>query len=120
MTDFPSQADATKYCKGSATVVICASFVLLGALYFGLASCGGYLWKKQAFLAISTALYVAALSFPSSLLHSVGRKLAFAIGLPPLYIVLESATAPFYPQPPNSLAGYGAIFLQALKFGPCG
>ena len=105
---------------GNTAVLVCACFVLLGAFYFGIASCGGYVWLKEAFRVVSIALYVAALACPSSLLPSMVRKMAFAIGLPLLFVLVESATAPFYPGPPNSLAEYGAIFLRALEFGPCG
>ncbi len=105
---------------GSAVVLVCACFVLLGAFYFGIASCGGYVWHKEAFRGVSITLYVAALACPKSLLPSIGRKVAFAIGLPLLFVLVESATAPFYPGPPSSLVEYGAIFLRALEFGPCG
>ncbi len=105
---------------GNTAVLVCACFVLLGAFYFGIASCGGYVWHKEAFRVVSIALYVAALVCPSSLLPSMLRKLAFAIGLPLLFALIESATAPFYPGPPSSLADYGAIFLRALEYGPCG
>ena len=104
---------------GNTAVLVCACFVLLGAFYFGIASCGGYVWHKEAFRGVSIALYVAALACPSSLLSSMVRKLAFAIGLPLLFVIVESATAPFYPGPPDSLAEYGAFFLRAVEFGPC-
>ena len=105
---------------GNTAVLACACFVLLGAFYFGIASCGGYIWHKDVFRVISIALYVAALACPSSLLPSMVRKMAFAIALPLLFVLVESATALFYPGPPNSLAEYGAYFLRALEFGPCG
>jgi hypothetical protein len=105
---------------GNTAVLVCALFVVLGAFYFGIASCGGYAWHKEAFRGASIALYIAALACPSTLLPSMVRKLAFAIGLPLLFVLAESATAPLYPGPPNSFAEYGAIFLRALEFEPCG
>ncbi|KPF41870.1 hypothetical protein D621_21110 [beta proteobacterium AAP51] len=101
-------------------VLVCVCFVLLGAFYFGIASCGGYVWHKEAFRRVSITLYVAALACPSTLLPSLGRKVAFGIGLPLLFVLVESATAPFYPGPPTSIVEYGAIFLRAVEFGPCG
>jgi hypothetical protein len=77
------------------------------------------MWQREAFRGVSIALYVAALACPSSLLPSLVRKMAFAIGLPLLFVLVESAAAPFYPGPPNSLAEYGALFFRALEFGPC-
>jgi hypothetical protein len=110
---------SANYSLGNTVVVLCCSFVLLGALYFGVASCGGYLWHKQAFRGIAIALYVAALLVSSSFLPSIKHKLLFAACLPLLHVVLESAVAPFYPAPPNSISEYGAYFLQAIEFGPC-
>jgi hypothetical protein len=105
---------------GNTAVLVCAFSVVLGAFYFGIASCGGYAWHKEAFRGASVALYFAALACPSTLLPSMARKLAFAIGLPLLFVIIESATAPLYPGPPSSFAEYGSFFLRALEFGPCG
>jgi hypothetical protein len=112
-------SSGAKYRLGNGAVLLCGSFVLLGAFYFGLASCGGYLWHQQAFRGVTVALYLAALFLPSSLLPSLKYKLAFAVCLPLLFVVLESAVAPFYPGPPNSLSEYQANFLQSIEFGPC-
>ena len=117
--DSTTPSNRANYSLGNAAVLLCGSFVLLGALYFGVASCGGYLWHKQAFRGIAVALYIAALLLSSSLLPSLRHKLLFAACLPLLHAVLESAIAPFYPGPPNSISEYGAHFLQAIKFGPC-
>jgi uncharacterized membrane protein (UPF0136 family) len=108
-----------KYRLGNGVVLLCGVFVLLGALYFGLASCGGYAWHKQAFRGISVALYFAALLLPSSLLPSFKYRLAFAACLPLLYVVLEAALAAFYPGPPDSLSQYKKLFLEAMEYGPC-
>ena len=104
---------------GNSAVLACSSFVLLGAVHFGLASCGGYTWHKQAFRGICIALYFAALLLPSSLLPTRRHKQLFAALLPLLFVVLESSIAPFYPGPPRSISEYMAAFNQALKFGAC-
>lgn len=115
----PSQNGRIREIIGNAAVLVCACFVLLGAFYFGIASCGGYVLHKEAFRGVSVALYAAALVCPSSLLATIGRKVVYAIGVPLLFVLVESAAVPFYPGPPGSLAEYGAIFLRAIKFGPC-
>ena len=108
-----------KFNLGNGVVLLCGFFVLLGAFYFGLASCGGYAWHKQVFRGVSVTLFIAVLLLPSSLLPSVKHKLAFSAAVPLLYVVLESAVSPFYPAPPNSLSEYKAFFLHAIAFGPC-
>ena len=115
----PNPGGSGKISLGNGAVFLCTSFVLLGAVYFGLASCGGYLWHKQAFRVICVGLYLAALLLPSSWLPTLKLKLAFAVLLPLLFVALESGVAPFYPGPPNSLSEYTAIFIQSVKFGPC-
>jgi hypothetical protein len=104
---------------GNSAVVLCAGTALLGAFYFGLASCGGLAWHQQTFRAVAIFLFLAALLLPSALLPSLKSKLAFGFVLPAAFAVLESSVAPFYPGPPQSFAQYGAYFLQAVWYGPC-
>jgi hypothetical protein len=104
---------------GTSIVAICVGFVLSGAVYFGIASCGGYVWHKEFFRASTVLLYVSALVLPSAPLASFKKKALFAAGLPLAYALLESAIAPFYPGPPDSLGDYGELFLSSLEFGPC-
>jgi hypothetical protein len=104
---------------GTAALLLSAGFVLVAAVYFGLASCGGYVWHKEVLRAIGGILYLSVLLLPSSLLLSVKAKLIFALGFPATFVLLESAVAPFYPGPPQSLHEYTKLFIHALQFGPC-
>lgn len=104
---------------GTAVVAISIGFVLSGAAYFGIASCGGYAWHKEFFRASSVLLYVSALVLPSAPLATFKKKALFAAGLPVACALLESAIAPFYPGPPDSFRAYGELFLSSLEFGPC-
>jgi len=104
---------------GTASAFSLLGMCMLGAVYFGLASCGGLAWHKDAFHMAATALYVLALALPSSVLPSWKAKLSFAIVLPAGYVLLESAVAPFYPAAPSSLGEYFALLFQAAEFGPC-
>jgi len=104
---------------GTCAVALCVGFVLSGAAYFGLSSCGGYAWHKDLFGASSVLLYVLAIALPSAPLASAKRKALFAVALPVAYVLLESAIAPFYPGLPDSFRDYSKQFVSSLEFGPC-
>ena len=104
---------------GNLAVSLCCLVVLLGAAYFGLASCGGYVWHKRVFAYACCALCLAAVVLPSSLLSSIRSKIGFVLCLPLSFVLLESAVAPFYPVPPASLAEYASSFVRAVWYGPC-
>jgi len=104
----------------NALVWAAVTVVVVGAIYFGIASCGGYIWHKEFFHLFAPALAVVAATAPSQVLQSRSRKAVFLGALAVGYLVIEAAVAPFYPGPPQSLAGYASHFLQALEFGPCG
>jgi len=105
--------------SGNAFVLAASSFVLAGALFFGFASCGGYAWHKEAFCAVAVVAAVVAVVVPSALLRSIVRKAAFLVILVVGFPLVESAVAPFYPGPPESLRQYGVLFLESLEFGSC-
>jgi len=104
---------------GNGAVAVCCAFVLLGAIHFGLASCGGYAWHKQAFFTVGAIVALAAVAMPSSLLPSTRAKAGLLFSLPLLFLVVEAAVAPFYPSAPPSLVAYMSTFVQALGYGPC-
>lgn len=104
---------------GNAFVWAASSFVLVGAMFFGFGSCGGYEWHKEAFRALAVVAAIVAVVAPSPLLRSIVRKAAFLVGLVVGFHLVEATVAPFYPGPPESLRQYGALFLASLEFGPC-
>lgn len=67
--------------------------VLVGAIYFGIASCGGYAWHKEFFRWLAIVSAVVALIAPSRMLGSLGRKAAFPAALFSGYLIVESAVA---------------------------
>ena len=108
------------YWLGNALIASCAVLVALGALYFGIASCGGHVWRRQVFGAVALTFFVLALVVPSTWLSSVRSKVSFAVAVPLAYIALESAVSPLYPGPPATIADYLSLLHQALVYGPCG
>jgi hypothetical protein len=101
-------------------LVATASFVVVaGAIYFGLFSCGGYAWHKNAFGVVALGVCAAAVVVPSRLLHSLGRKVLFLLLLGACYFVFEAAAAPFYPSGPESFSQYIQAVLQFAQVGSC-
>ena len=88
-------------------------------MFFGLASCGGYAWHKEAFRVSATVTVVLAVVVPEPSVadHRAQSHVLAAVVIG--FHVVEAAVAPFYPGPPESMSEYGALFLQSLEFGPC-
>jgi len=105
---------------GNGVVLLCCMLLLLGALFFGIASCGGYAWHKEFFRVASATMWLFAVLIPSTLLSTWKRKLVFAASMPTAYVVLESAVSGFYPGPPASISEFSELFLRAMEYGPCG
>ena len=103
------------------TPFVVASLILAvaGGLYFGMFACGAYAWHRWAFwLAFGTTLLVAVLA-PSRLMKSKLQRLAFPVGIAAVFLLVQAATAPFYPTTPTSAAEFVRIFIHTLKYGPC-
>jgi hypothetical protein len=93
-------------------------FIVLGAVYFGVASCGGYAWHKELFCFATPTVAISSVCVPNTLLRSFSRKFAFLLVLLVTYFVIEAATATIY-FGASSVSEFGRHFLQSLEFGPC-
>lgn len=91
----------------------------LGGIYFGLFSCGGYVWHHELFMLITVLITLAAVLTPGKLLCSWQRRVTFPFAVLITYVLMESLSAPFYPAPPESMVGYFKQFVYALEYGPC-
>ena len=105
--------------SGRLLVAVASCLVVVGAIYFGLFSCGGYAWHQSVFGGIALGVCVAAVAVPSRLLFSVRRKALFLLLLGAGYFAIESAVAPLYPSAPGSLAQYIQAVLHSAQVGPC-
>jgi hypothetical protein len=94
-------------------------WVLAGAVYFGLWSCGNHAWKSDLFRLMACALTLAAVAWPGRRLSTLSRRLLFPLILWAAYVLLESAVAPFYPAMPVSWQDYVETFRAVLGAGPC-
>jgi len=100
--------------------IVAAAFLVavLGGVWRGVASCGGYVWHSQAMFA---ALAVAALSVvlvAPTHAPSLPRRVLLAIAIIGTFFTVRALSAPFYPGFP----GFGEYVRQvgvALSTGPC-
>lgn len=95
------------------------SVAVLGGVFFGLFSCGGYAWHKEAFFWLLVAVITIAALFPLHRKQPVLSRVAVVLGVPVLFLIVQTATAPFYPAPPASWSEFLQAFISTLERGPC-
>lgn len=90
---------------------------VLGGLYFGLFSCGGYAWEWDAFLALAGIGAIAAVAAPRrvSLFSRFGLVFLAVV----TFVLVQAAATPFYPSAPASLNNYVVEFVRALGSWAC-
>ncbi len=91
----------------------------LGGIYFGLFSCGGYVWHKQLFSVVFTVLLFLFVVFPPHKLKRINKRLPLFLLLIALFFVVRAAASAYYPAPPESIAEFFNEFLRGLIYGPC-
>jgi hypothetical protein len=104
---------------GNVAAVAALLIAALGGIYFGFFSCGGYAWHREFFMLFTVLITLAAVLAPGKLLSSWQRRAIFPFAVLITYVLMESLSAPFYPAPPESMAGYFKQFVYALEHGPC-
>lgn len=97
------------------TLVVAA----LAGCYFGLFSCGGYIWHKHVAVAVLALMAVASLARAKARSGGLALNLAYVLSIPAVFVLMQAASAPFYPSPPASGSEYVQGVLRALEFGPC-
>lgn len=95
------------------------SVAVLGGVFFGLFSCGGSAWHKQAFFWLFLAAIGIAALLPIRRKHPVLSRIAVVLGAPTLFITAQAAATPFYPGPPASWSEFLQVFISALERGLC-
>ncbi|WIV98464.1 hypothetical protein [Kinneretia aquatilis] len=113
------RSSATAELAGRTLVAAASCLMVVGAIYFGLFSCGGYAWHKTAFWFSLLGLCAASVLVPSRVLHSMPRKAAFLVLVGVGYLVIEAAVAPFYPSTPESLGQYIQAIGRFAQVGSC-
>jgi hypothetical protein len=92
---------------------------VLGGVYFGLFSCGGYAWHKPAFFVALVATTLAALLVPLQRPRPVASRLGIVVAVGVAFLLTQAIAAPFYPAPPASWGDFMRVFLHTLEQGPC-
>jgi hypothetical protein len=105
---------ASKTLNASALLV-----AVIGGVFFGLSSCGGYAWHKRAFFCALAALTLAALWFPVSVSRPLVARAGLIVVVCLGFFVVEAIAGAFYPGPPNSWSQFWAEFRLNLAHGPC-
>lgn len=100
----------------SAVAVLLA---IAGGGYFGLFSCGGYIWHKQAFAVVLGLVTLAALMAPTSGSRSLFARAAVLPVVLLNFFVTQAVAASFYPAQPESWSAFFSLFWSALGGGPC-
>jgi hypothetical protein len=105
--------------NGFKALVVSAFFVaVLGGIWRGIASCGGYAWHGQAMLTVLAGAALSVVLFAPSHGPSLPRRALLAVAVVGTFFVVRALSAPFYPAFP----GFGDYFRQvgiALSTGPC-
>lgn len=104
---------------GHFIAIVALLFACAGGTYFGLFSCGGYVWESQIYWAVSALLVTLALVLSRRVLGNWVRRLAFLIIYLVTFTLSQAAAMPFYPAAPESFAEYRRNFILALEYGPC-
>ena len=79
---------------------------VFGGTYFGLFSCGGYVWQEKACFASITLLTIGAVVVPNSYLSPLWKRVAFPIVIFAIFQFSQSVAATFYPEPPSSVESF--------------
>jgi hypothetical protein len=90
---------------------------ILGGIWFGLFSCGGYVLHKQVMfwsLVAMAIMTMAILPF-----DKIWHRIALALGLFITFHICRALAAPFYISDFDSFSGYISQVLYALENGPC-
>lgn len=95
------------------------AIAVLGGVFFGLFSCGGYAWHKEAFFWLLVAAVAIATLFPLQRGLPVLWRVVIVLGVPVLFLAVRAATAPFYPVPPTSWSEFLQVFISTFEHGPC-
>ena len=94
-------------------------FALMGGLYFGLFSCGGYIWHRYVFYLIFSLSLIPIFFVRLSYLNKAYKKALFIGSTMLIFLVVRAAASTFYPAAPNDIYEFLTSFIRGLQYGPC-
>jgi hypothetical protein len=108
--------------KQTITTIALTGAILLslgGGVFFGLFSCGGYMWHQQLFLTVFLLFLLAFLVFPPAAFKHIFSKGLILILLIGSFFVVRAGASTFYPSAPESMQEFIEGFILGVKYGPC-
>ncbi len=91
---------------------------VLGGIWRGIASCGGYVWHDQAMYAALALASLSLVVFAPSQGPSFLRRALLIVALIGTFFAVRALSAPFYPALPG-FRDYFRLVGVALSTGPC-
>jgi hypothetical protein len=92
---------------------------VIGGVYWGLFSCGAYVWHFRLYIGIAVAFTGLAIFLPSRRGRSLIRAVALPVVVVAGFAISEALVSPFYAGSPDTLSEYGRLVLLTLRTGPC-
>jgi hypothetical protein len=103
----------------NALVLLTLTLAVLGGVFFGLFSCGGYIWHIQVYWAIALIFILGSMILKNKILNSMLSKILFPIFYLALFFISQSVAATFYPSAPENLSEFISNLFISLEYGPC-
>jgi len=100
-------------------LIVSLIFAVGGGIYFGLFSCGGYVWHKKMFVLFFSAALLSLFIWPHPKLSKMSIRSSCVACNVILYFVMQSASSAFYPAAPKSWNEFIDIFIFKLLNGSC-
>lgn len=92
---------------------------VIGGAYWGLFSCGAYVWHFRLYVGMAIAVTGLAILLPSRTGPSLTRATALPLIVLASFAMSEALVSPFYADSPDTLSEYGRLVLLTLRTGPC-
>jgi len=100
-------------------VILLAFLVIAGGIFFGLFSCGGYVWHKQLHTSLMAIASIFIMVAPPNFLRNIWRRAAFITTSLVLFIVVRAFASAFHPAPPENISEFMKSFVIGVQYGPC-
>ena len=100
-------------------IVLLGISAIVGGLFFGLFSCGGYVWHKQLHTSLMIMASIFILFVPPKFLDALWKRLSFLVLSFVLFVVVRAAASAYYPASPENMSEFIQSFITGVQYGPC-
>lgn len=100
------------------SISLALTVAVLGGAFFGLSSCGGYVWHHQLFYAVAAITTLCAVVLWRPAAGRAWKVVALVLGLIAIHRTVEAAVAPFYLGAATPYE-YFCDAVDAFQNGPC-